>query len=482
MMVIRPILLALTCLCFVGSVWAQHTQWKKLNNEVKELHAQGKYAEGAEMATQLLEAEEKAFGPTHPNVAVALINLAVFYMRLENYSDAEPLYKKALAILEKSQGPNHSDVAHALNHLAEFYVLQKKYSEAEPLYEKSLAIYEKARGPNHPDVAVVLLNLANLYSQREWYSEAEPLYKKSLAILEKSQGPNHSDVAHALNGLAEFYVLQKKYSEAEPLCKRSLAIYEKFGGPEHPSVPPTLGRLGQINRKLKKYSEAEAFCIRALELRKKMYKPESGYDYWLVGESLHDLAQVYADQGRYSEAEPLYKRSLAILETTIPGHPLLRWYLIDLAALYRAQGEHDKARELFSDELPSAGKGSAKEPTRVASVSQQPSQSLSVAIHDMKVNPSSVPGGARCTLTYEYTLEDAKGGKGKIPIETSYALRQDGTTLSEQPPVKSEVEKGKKLHTEKTLGTPRKSGSYELGVRIQCGETVAEKFVPFEIR
>ena len=40
----------------------------------------------------------------------------------------------------------------SLNNLAELYRAQGHYAEAEPLYKRSLAIWEKALGPEHPDV------------------------------------------------------------------------------------------------------------------------------------------------------------------------------------------------------------------------------------------------------------------------------------------------------------------------------------------
>ncbi|MBW4477585.1 MAG: tetratricopeptide repeat protein [Tolypothrix brevis GSE-NOS-MK-07-07A] len=44
----------------------------------------------------------------------------------------------------------HPDVAQSLNNLAELYRLQGNYSKAEPLYVRSLAILEKVLGGEHP--------------------------------------------------------------------------------------------------------------------------------------------------------------------------------------------------------------------------------------------------------------------------------------------------------------------------------------------
>jgi tetratricopeptide (TPR) repeat protein len=58
-----------------------------------------------------------------------------------------------MAIREKALGPDHPDVAASLNNLAELYRAQGQYAQAEPLYKRSLAIVEKALGPDHPNVA-----------------------------------------------------------------------------------------------------------------------------------------------------------------------------------------------------------------------------------------------------------------------------------------------------------------------------------------
>jgi Tetratricopeptide repeat len=54
-----------------------------------------------------LAINEKALGPDHPDVALALNNLAEHYRKQGHYVDTEPLYKRALVINEKAFGPDH---------------------------------------------------------------------------------------------------------------------------------------------------------------------------------------------------------------------------------------------------------------------------------------------------------------------------------------------------------------------------------------
>ena len=56
-------------------------------------------------------------------------------------------------------------------HYSVFFVAnQGKYDDAEPLYKRALAILEETLGPRHPDVAGSLENLASLLqSQVMWH-------------------------------------------------------------------------------------------------------------------------------------------------------------------------------------------------------------------------------------------------------------------------------------------------------------------------
>jgi tetratricopeptide (TPR) repeat protein len=74
-------------------------------------------------------------------------------------------------------------VATGLNNLAVLLSATNRLAEAEPLYRRALAIDEKRFGPEHPDVARDLNNLAGLLRATNRLAEAEPLYRQVLRIL-----------------------------------------------------------------------------------------------------------------------------------------------------------------------------------------------------------------------------------------------------------------------------------------------------------
>ena len=69
----------------------------------------------------------------------------------DRLAEAEPLYRRALAIDERSYGPDHPTVATRLNNLALLLWTTNRLAEAEPLFRRALAIDERSYGPEHPD-------------------------------------------------------------------------------------------------------------------------------------------------------------------------------------------------------------------------------------------------------------------------------------------------------------------------------------------
>jgi tetratricopeptide (TPR) repeat protein len=76
-----------------------------------------------------------------------------------------------------------------------------------------------------------------------------------------------------------------------------------------------LNNLAALYHSQGRYADAEPLCRRSLAIEEKAL----GRDHPAVAGSLNNLAALYVGQGRYADAEPLYQRSLAI-QTAIIGH------------------------------------------------------------------------------------------------------------------------------------------------------------------
>src|SRR5262249_15540738 len=163
---------------------------------------------------------------------------------------AQPLYERALKTRERLLGPSHPDVAMSLNNLAALYERQNAYDRALPLLERALTIREQALGPRHPEVAQTLTNLAGVYTYKHDFARAEPLFLRAIAIREAAAGKDHPSLVGPLGNLATMYVEQGLAERAVPPAERALAILERTLGADHPQVSDLLAPLAiaEVNR------------------------------------------------------------------------------------------------------------------------------------------------------------------------------------------------------------------------------------------
>lgn len=96
------------------------------------------------------------------------------------------------------------------------------------------------------------------------------------------------------------------------------------------------------------YSEAEPLYRRSLEIREQQLGPEHPE----VAASLNNLAELLRSQGKFVEAEPLYRRSLETWGQQLgQEHPAVATGLNNLAALLVSQGKHVEAVPLYRRSL-----------------------------------------------------------------------------------------------------------------------------------
>jgi tetratricopeptide (TPR) repeat protein len=117
---------------------------------------------------------------------------------------------------------------------------------------------------------------------------------------------------------------------------------------EHPDVATSLNNLAGLYSSQGKYEEAELLYRSALE----MYKWMLGEEHQNVATSLNNLAELYCSQRKYEEAEPLYRSALEMY-TRVLGteHPDIAMSLNNLAELYRSQGKYEEAEPLYHSAL-----------------------------------------------------------------------------------------------------------------------------------
>jgi len=148
---------------------------------------QGNHESAESLNKRALTILESSLGANHPEFATALNNLAEAYATQGKIVDAGRLHWRAISIREKALGPEHPDVALSYGNLAVLYelaVLDKlegDYTKAEQLYLRSLAVWEKSATPNHLNVWKTLASYANMKVKSGDTAGALALYRKANA-------------------------------------------------------------------------------------------------------------------------------------------------------------------------------------------------------------------------------------------------------------------------------------------------------------
>ena len=158
-----------------------------------ELFVEGRYADAAGVAKQILTLTGEKLGKEHPAYATSLSTLAALHVNMEDYTEAESLYKQSMEIQRKALGENHPDYIGNLDALATMYALKGDYVKAEPLFKQAMETSKKVLGEDDPGYATRLENLGNLYALMGDVDRAAPLITQARAIKRGILGESKPD-------------------------------------------------------------------------------------------------------------------------------------------------------------------------------------------------------------------------------------------------------------------------------------------------
>jgi CHAT domain-containing protein/tetratricopeptide (TPR) repeat protein len=257
-------------------------------------------------------------------------------IRLPDAQAAERLFQQALQVLERSPKTAAPAAAAAFRYLGFFYEEDEtRYADEERARRKAVEILEPL-GPSQ-DLATALLELGGLLDKNGRKEEAAREFQHSLQVAEAALGPEDGFVATVLYALADNFSARGLHEEARRLFDRKVKIDQKAAAQAAAAgrleeASNLRGSIGVGYALQKRYSEAEPILrdvVRDKDARGDRYLP------WY----LRYLANAYKEEGRYSDAEPLYLRALDLQEKRVGGDTTEIWFALDdLSDLYRRQG------------------------------------------------------------------------------------------------------------------------------------------------
>jgi tetratricopeptide (TPR) repeat protein len=198
-------------------------QAEALQKQADDMWAAGKFAEALEPAEKLLALRRRVQGEGHQEAAdaarlvetlkkvaslpaarqaalaetPALAAKALALHRRGKPAEAEPLFRKVLAVQEEVLGPRHLETAASCTLLALNLDSQGQTEEAESLLRKALDIRQQQLGPRNVYTATSAFNLAYNLERQDRSREAEPLWLASAEGVEAARLMQASSLARA---------------------------------------------------------------------------------------------------------------------------------------------------------------------------------------------------------------------------------------------------------------------------------------------
>lgn len=240
-------------------------------------------------------------------------NLGAALTKQGKYSEAVTLLLEVLTTRESlNQSLTSPDMLCTMNNLAAALHHQGHLASAESLHRRVLESHTQTVGNSHPSTLTSMHNLAAVLAHQNdpdhdkdnaKLSEAAEVLQQALQLSQQANGPRSPSTLRMMGQQVDILLEQKKYEQAEGLAREVLALRREVLRAQHPEIATAMQSLGLALGKLGKVEESEALRREELALRA------------IDGEETAGLrdgdGQVAMEEGRYEEAEGIFRAGLA---------------------------------------------------------------------------------------------------------------------------------------------------------------------------
>ena len=337
---------------------------RTVNSLAECLNFDGEYAQAAAVAGEAREATQRVFGEESPEALSAVHNLAYAACGLDDHERAENLERQVLEIQQKTLGEKHPNTLETTRHLAVFLDQQGKSDEAEKLFREVMEARKLVLGEKHPHTLSSKNEFGVCLLRHKRYREAEGLLDTALETQRQTLGGEHPITLITHHNLAICLQLQGRYAEAKDMLEIILEARLRVLGEEHHNTLRTIGAMSVLESA--QLAEAGSVYSRfnvALQLAEKgksanadnMFSSINRDERRIFGDDVDIIEMATSDRlhlATRSEALDLRRRVLAFQERT-PGkeHPRTLTTIHKLADLLAETGRYDDAEALFRKAL-----------------------------------------------------------------------------------------------------------------------------------
>jgi hypothetical protein len=274
--------------------------------------------------------------------ATLIATMGRVYQNLALYRPAEELLQEALVLRRQSASAADPKLAATLVDLAELELDRENAAPAQVFLGEARAILDRVWSPDVQLERRALRLQGEAAMKGGQLDAAELYYQQSLATIQSQHGPQEADGldrAMILDAIGDLWLRRQDPRRAAPYLEQALALRRKHLGESHPRVAETLGDLALVHHLEGRYAEAETLYRRVLAANRQFF----GVRHAKSAIDLINLGLNLVFQSRTEEATPFLEEALTLRESLYgPDHPATAEAVAMLARARQQAGNRAK--------------------------------------------------------------------------------------------------------------------------------------------
>lgn len=307
-----------------------------------------RFVDAEAFAKEALRIKELHFPPGHKERVAATTWIAIAQHKLGKLTEAEQTLSNTLATQRADPNAAPSGIASTLGLVAMVNYDKGNFALAEQQTNEGLKLLEQIGAAETDTYFHYQSLLSKIYFATSRYAEAEAAAIKLRDAVGKVSGLNARALVDAYNSLSVIYSYQNRYEESEQTLKKSIALGEQVYGENSLDVSTMLENLAYLYADIDRPSDALGLFDRILRIRSAILPPDHAF----MGTAKAFRAKVLNRLGRYGEAERDAREGQQAIERSYgPAHPLALGARFELAAALKNQDKFDDAIRLYQDAI-----------------------------------------------------------------------------------------------------------------------------------
>lgn len=214
----------------------------------------------SELANRAVELAEQKYGIADPRIIPYLSCAGQVAYRHHDFETAEKFYSRALSLHDAARQPDDLAFSEILGGLISASCAGGKCIDAEPLYKRLIAVRTRELGADHEHTLSASMMYAENCERRKKYAQAREIY---MTCVRSAQNRNPQLLPALLSGIGRLYNLEGRYTEAEQALNSAARLIAT--NPQSPDRYRIYGELATTNAHLNRRPQAEMFYKLAIE-------------------------------------------------------------------------------------------------------------------------------------------------------------------------------------------------------------------------